>query len=143
MSDAYSEMLEVAVRLAERQAAGRPLSSAQQAVSDIMWIGTQVFPNGFDGWLRHTACERMCRTLTALDEIGCMEVAQVVRGALAVSGIDPERMSDADRERRVDTLRDEDRKSLESAERRFYAVYEPSMNFCRSFVSTHLVDERP
>jgi hypothetical protein len=91
MTDAHSEMLDLAVRLAEREAAGQPLSPAQRCVADVMWLGTQVSPNGFEGWLAYTSCERMRRTLAALAELGCTAVADAVGRALALTDVDPER----------------------------------------------------
>jgi hypothetical protein len=74
MADDHSDMLDLAVRLAEREAAGQALSPPERAISDIMWIGTQVSPNGFDGWLAYTSCERVRRTLQALVQVGCTDI---------------------------------------------------------------------
>jgi hypothetical protein len=133
VGDAHSEMLDLAVRLAEHEAAGHKLSAAERAISDIMWIGTQVSPNGFDGWLAYTPCERMCRTLEALREVGCTEVLDVVAEALAAARVDPHRMTDEERERQVDALSDDDRGRLEAADSRFYDVFEPSMEACERY----------
>lgn len=137
MSDAHSEMLDLAVTLAERQAAGHPLSPAERAVSDIMWIGTQVSPNGFDGWLMYTSCERMRGTLKGLAELGCTQVAEVVEMALKVAGVRPDSMRDDERESRVKAMTEEDRGRLEAIDGKFHQVYEPSMELCRYYARRH------
>ena len=126
-------MLDLAIRLAEREAAGRTLSAEERALSDIMWIGTQVSPNGFDGWLSYTSCERMRRTLKALEDIGCTAILAAVKDALEVSAVDPQMMSDEDRERQVNRLSDADRERLYAVDSRFYDVFEPSMGLCQSY----------
>jgi len=126
-------MLELAVRLAQDEAAGRRLSRAERAVSDIMWIGTQVSPNGFDGWLANTSCERMEGTLSALAAAGCHGVAALVREALTIAGIEPSRMTDAERERRVNGMTEDDRGKLEHVDRSFYDLYGRSMVLCRYY----------
>ena len=137
VSDAHSEMLDLAVRLAERAASGQSLSGAERAISDVMWIGTQVSPNGFDGWLAYTSCERMRDTLNALVEIGCTEVADLVGEALRIAGVDPERIGDEERERLVHVLREENRERLQAVDARFYDVYESSMELCHQYAREH------
>jgi hypothetical protein len=105
-------MLELAVRLAQRVASGHRLSPAEAAISNIMWIGTQVSPNGFDGWLAYTSCERIRDTLDAIAEVGCGEVAEVVRTALQVPGLEPQSMTDTERERLLAGMSEEDRGRL-------------------------------
>jgi len=136
-SDAHGEMLDLAVRLAQREASGPPLSAAERVVSDIMWMGTQVFPNGFDGWLAYTSCARMSGTLSGLDEVGCSELAEIVREALNVAGVDPERLPDHERERQLDALTDDDRGLLEEVDAKFYDSFEPSMVVCRRYAMSH------
>jgi uncharacterized protein DUF4375 len=133
MADAHSEMLELAVALATREAAGATLSAAERAVADIMWIGTQVSPNGFDGWLYYTNCERMRSTLNALEEVGFTEVAALARKALEIAAIDPGLMSDEERESAVDRMTEEGRGKLDAVDSRFYDVYEHSMELLQSF----------
>ena len=133
MPDAHSEMLELAVRLAGREAAGHRLSSPEQSVADILWIGTQVSPNGFDGWLAYTSCQRMERTLSALSATGCHEVAALARQALAVAGVEPSRMTDAERLARVDGMTEDDRGKLAEVDRVFYEAYPRAMDRCRRY----------
>ena len=102
-----------------------------------MWIGTQVSPNGFDGWLAYTTCERMRATLEALAEIGALEVAESVKDALAVAGVDPRTMTDGERKRRVDALTEGDRERLEAVDRKFHDAYEPAMVLCRRYALEH------
>ena len=130
-------MLELAVAIAQRDASGRLLSVAERAVADVMWIGTQVSPNGFDGWLAYTTCERMRATLEALAEMGCLEVAESVKDALAVAGVDPATMTDRERERRLDALTEGDRGRLEAVDRKFHDVYVPSMVLCQRYALEH------
>jgi hypothetical protein len=133
MSDDHSDMLDLAVRLAEREAAGRILSPAERAISDIMWIGTQVSPNGFDGWLAYTSCERIRRTLQALVEVGCTDILAVVKEALEIVAVDPERMTDEQREHRMNSLTEADMRRLAEVGSRFYDVFEPSMGLCKRY----------
>jgi hypothetical protein len=135
--DAHSEMLRLALALVEREGEGQRLSEAQRAISDVMWLGTQVSPNGFDGWLAYTTCARMRRTLEALAEIGSAEVASTVRAALAVAGVDPLIMGDEERQRRLDALTDADRGLLEPIDRKFHDLYEPSMLLCQRYAQEH------
>jgi Domain of unknown function (DUF4375) len=135
--DAHSEMLDLAGTLAERQAFGQPLSRPEQAMADIMWIGSQVSPNGFDGWLAYTSCERMRATLAALAEVGGTEVAGVVERALSIAGVDPKTMVDSEREGRVNAMTEEDRGRLETVDRAFHNVYEPSMELYRQYARQH------
>lgn len=137
MSDAHSTMLTLAVQLAQRAASGQTLSAAQLVISDIMWLGTQVSPNGFDGWLAYTPCARIRRTLEALSEVGCAEVAEVVRAALGVAGVDPDSMLDKERQSRVDALSEQDRERLQAIDSRFHDVYDPSMELCRRYALEH------
>ena len=135
MADDHSDMLDLAVHLAEREAAGQVLSPAERAVSDIMWIGTQVSPNGFDGWLAYTSCERMRRTLQALVQVGCTDILGVVKAALQIVGVDPERMTDDQRERRMDSLTEVEMRQLAEVDSRFYDVFEPSMALCKRYTA--------
>jgi hypothetical protein len=111
---AHNDMLDLAVRLAQREAAGFALSPPERALSDIMWIGCQVSPNGLDGWLAYTSCERMRSTLAALREVGAPDVADLLGEALTLAGVDPEQMSDERRESQIDSLNEEDRGRLSS-----------------------------
>ena len=133
MGDEHSRMLALAIRLAERAAAGESLSLVERAIADIMWIDTLVSPNGFDGWLAYTSCERMRRTMQALAEIGCGDVLDVVEEALEIVGVDPHRMTDQERERRMDSLTDAERARLGNADSRFYDVFGPSMGMCERY----------
>jgi Domain of unknown function (DUF4375) len=132
VSDAHTDMLALAVRLAAAEGE-RALTPAERQISDIMWIGTQVSPNGFDGWLAYTSSERMRGTLAALRELGCTEVLAVVEEALALAGVDPASMDDDKREHTVDRLTDEQRDCLALVDQRFYDVYEPSMELVARF----------
>jgi hypothetical protein len=133
VNDHHSDMLDLAVRLALGEASGRALTRPERQVADIMWIGTQVSPNGFDGWLAYTSSERMKGTLAALQELGCTEVLAVVQAALGVAGVDPESISDEARELIADGLTDDQRDRLAEMDRRFYDVYEPSMKLVAHF----------
>jgi hypothetical protein len=130
-------MLDVAVELATKEAAGQRLSLAERAVSDIMWVDTQVSANGFDGWLYNTPNERITRTLEALDRLGCSRVADIARRALAAAGVDSQSMSDDAREERLDSLSDEDRDRLSEVDGEFYDAVEECMEICRAFVDAH------
>jgi hypothetical protein len=131
--DAHSEMLQLAVQLAEREASGQPLSVAQRVIADIMWIGTQVSPNGFYEWLACTSCERISSTLEALAEVGCLEVAEAVKAALAIADLNPQAVTEAEREPLLDALTDDIRGRLERVDWRFHEVYEASMVLCRHY----------
>jgi len=126
-------MLELAVQLAQRQASGESLSAPETALSDITWVGTQVFMNGFLGWLAYTSCDRMCRTLAGLAAVGCTDLATNVREALSVAGVDPERFTDEEREKQIEALTEDDLDRLGLVDGRFDDLYEPSMVLCRQY----------
>ena len=135
--DAHSAMLSLAVDILQREAGGRSLSAAERIVTDFMWIGTQVAPNGFHGWLAYTSCERMRATLKALAELGCTEVAESVLQALAVAELDPARMTDEERERRLDGLTEEELGRLAAIDWKFHDAYESSMALCQRYALEH------
>jgi hypothetical protein len=64
-------------------------------------------------------------------------VADAVGRALALTNVDPERDSDAERERRLDAMSDHDRERLQAIDADFYDVYEPSMELCRYYARQH------
>ena len=133
MDDAYSAMLDLGVALAEKRAAGASLTPTEQAIADVLWIDTQVSPNGFDGWLRYTTNARMLATLAALELVGCPGVKEMVIDALAVAQIDPAATTDAQREARVNALTDYDRDRLMDVSARFYDAAEACMAACQAF----------
>src|SRR5262249_47385355 len=104
MGDAHDAMLRLATDLAAKEAAGQCLSAHEQIIADITWIDIQAAPNGLEGWLYYTSNDRIQRTLAALDRIGCAHVAGLVKKSLVVAAVDPLKMSDRDREARLDSL---------------------------------------
>ena len=137
MADAYSAMLDLSVQLAAKKADGGRLSTAEQIMGDIMWVDAQVCPNGFYGWLYNTSCERIKRTIPALETVGCSRVSELVRLALEVAQLDPQRMSDETRERQIDSLTEADRDRLSELDGEFYNAVEQCMEICSAFVSSH------
>jgi hypothetical protein len=133
MGDARGKMLDIAISLATQAAAGVELSPAERALSNIAWIDTQVAPNGFDGWLSHTSCERMIATMKALGEVGCNRVLTLVEQALTVARIDPSSMKDPEREDQVDSLSDRDRDLLFALDSQFYDAADECMERCMEF----------
>ena len=106
-------------------------------VADILWVDTQVSPNGFDGWLYYTSSERIAATLHALEHLGCLPVLELVREALAIIGVDPFRMPDEQREAQLDSLVDEARDRLSEVDDRFHEAVEDCMATCQAFVESH------
>jgi len=137
VSDAHGEMLALAVKLATKAGAGKTLTASQQMVADILWVDTQVSPNGFDGWLYYTSSERIAATLHALEHLGCLPVLELVREALAIIGVDPFRMPDEQREAQLDSLVDEARDRLSEVDDRFHEAVEDCMATCQAFVESH------
>jgi hypothetical protein len=135
--DAHSEMLDLAVKLAEEADGGRTLTPSEQIFMDVLWIDTQVSPNGFDGWLYNTSSERIADTLEALEHVGCPRVLEIVQEALAVAGVDPDKMSDKKREARMESLSEEDRERLSEVDAKFYDAVEDCMTACREFVAAN------
>ena len=134
--DVYTEMLEISMRLAERD----PLTPAETIISDVMWLGTQAFFDGLIGWIANTSCERLEGTLSALAETGSPEVLHVVRAALATACIDPGSVSDSERERRVYSLSDPQVEQLHALDSRFHDVFEPSLELLRRYAVEHAVN---
>jgi hypothetical protein len=130
-------MLDLAVQLVTKEAAGRPLSQAEQALSDIMWIDIQVAPNGFDGWLYNSSSEQIRRTLEALETVGCSRVAEIVSEAIAVVGLDVHATSDNKRENRLGSISEADIDRFSKLDGEFYDAVEECMNICRAFVAAH------
>jgi hypothetical protein len=135
MGDAHDAMLCLSTELAEKKAAGQHLSAHEQIIADITWIDIQVAPNGFEGWLYYTSNECIQRTLAALDRIGCARVAELVKKALVVAAIDLLKMSNSDREARLDTLSETDRRGLFELDHEFYDAVDDCMERLRSFVN--------
>jgi hypothetical protein len=79
----------------------------------------------------------MRETREALAEVGCTEVAETVRSALALTGIDPGTMGDEERERCLNSLTEEDLRGLQAADWAFYDAYEKSMVLCRRYALEH------
>jgi hypothetical protein len=140
MTDAQSRMLDLGAKLASKAAAGGTLSRSEQMVADLLWIDTQVSPNGFDGWLFNTSSERLAATLEALERIGCHAVLDIVRAALRLAGIDPLSMSDGEREEQMDSLSEDERKRLFKLDSAFYESVQDCMATCEAFVASHRSD---
>ena len=107
----------------------------EQIIADITWIDIQVAPNGFEGWLYYTSNECIQRTLAALDRIGCTRVAELVKKALVVAAIDLLKMSNSDREARLDSLSEADRRGLFELDHEFCDAVDDCMERLRSFVN--------
>jgi hypothetical protein len=56
-----------------------------------------------------------------------------VKAALEIVGVDPERMTDDQRERRMDCLTEVEMRRLAEVDSRFYDVFEPSMALCKRY----------
>ena len=134
MTDPNTAMLDLSVELAKKEAAGRELSAAERTISDVLWLDAMVSPNGFDGWLYETPSERMKSTLAALIEVGCPGVLDIVRRALELAGIDPESMSDEEREGVSESLTEKDRERLFELDEEFYEAVDACMEACSAFV---------
>jgi hypothetical protein len=134
MANAHGAMLDLAIELATKDAAGQGLLVHEQVIVDITWIDTQVAPNGFLGWLSYTSGKRMVRTLAALRTIACYPVLALVERALLVAAIDPATMSDADREARLDSLSEADARRLYALDDAFYDAVEDCMQRLQDFV---------
>jgi len=134
MANAHGAMLDLAIELATKKAAGQRLSVHEQVFVDITWIDTQVAPNGFLGWLSYTSGKRMLRTLAALRTIACYPVLALVERALLVAAIDPTTMCDADREARLDLLSEADARHLYALDDAFYDAVEDCMQRLQDFV---------
>lgn len=134
MGEALSAMLDLAIELLTKEATGQQLSPHERIIADITWLDTQIAPNGFQGWLCYTSCERMLRTLTALDTIGCCQVRVLVEKALLIAAIDPTTMSDEDREARLELLSEADARRLFALDNDFYDAVEDCMERLRGFV---------
>lgn len=137
MGDPHSEMINLVAKLTIKTATGQRLPSVEQTLADIMWIDIMVSPNGFDGWLYDTSCERMRSTLEALNRVGCTCVADIVSRALKVAGVRPESMSDEDRQGVLDSLSDDHRDRLSDLDGEFYEAAEECMAACSAFVRAH------
>jgi Domain of unknown function (DUF4375) len=134
MANAHGAMLDLAIELTTKEAAGQGLLVHEQVIVDITWIDTQVAPNGFLGWLSYTSGKRMLRTLAALRTIACYPVLALVERALLVAAIDPATMSDADREARLDSLSEADARRLYALDDAFYDAVEDCMQRLQDFV---------
>jgi hypothetical protein len=134
MDNAHGAMLDLAIELASKEAAGQRLSAHEQVIADITWIDIQVAPNGFLGWLSYTSAKRMLRTLAALRTIACYPELALVERALLIAAIDPATMSDADREARLELLTEADARHLYAVDDAFYDAVEDCMQRLQDFV---------
>src|SRR5689334_7189882 len=87
--DAYAGMLEIACLLAEKAAAGLPLSPEEDAVRSVTWIDCQVCNGGWEQWMYSTSVEGLARALWACEQTSCSKTRALAVEAFRVAAIDP------------------------------------------------------
>jgi type II secretory pathway pseudopilin PulG len=135
MSDPTSAMLEIAVMLERKAAAAEiPLSHEEKTVRLVTGLDCQVGNGGWYQWLCNTSAAAIGGTPDALREVGCSEIEQLAREAVAIAGLDLAQHSDEGKDQKLDQIGENELERLDGLDTQLSESAEDPMAACRDYL---------